>query len=475
MRMTSAITRVALVSKRGPARAGRPNDLKERKIEMTIRMRDTAPDFETDSTAGNTRLHDRIHLSDRATSGSGSCRLSASTALGLLALAVALALPAPAQPQVTTAVVTTQVGIFDRTEYTVTDGLGPLDRFKAVRLTLHGSAPRDEALLLLPPLGVNHGFYEQADVLGTPASSFAGFFAFRGYDVWQYISRMEGVPAGTCEAGIVDCSAFAGWDIQSMVNDVAFVRGLVEAANPGAKVTTGGASLGSILGFAVLNADPGRYAGAFLYEGMLFTPNAAVQALNQGHCAQGQALIAAGIVFEGAGSNIVKMLGRQADLAPAGRTPIPLFPPFLTNQQALVGFFVAPPPGPITQPVPDYFFMAGDPVAGEFQFASTKRVMTNLSRFVDYSPVPLVRDVSCALAGVDATHVANLGAFTGRVLGIGGGGGFGPYMPDNLALLTAADVEFQLEQDFGHIDHFMTPNHRDFLERPILEWLRDGS
>ena len=60
------------------------------------------------------------------------------------------------------------------------------------------------------------------------------------------------------------------------------------------------------------------------------------------------------------------------------------------------------------------------------------------------------------------------------MLGIGGGGGFGPYMPDNLALLTgAADVEFLFEPAFGHIDHFMTPDHRDFLERPILEWLQD--
>jgi len=404
-----------------------------------------------------------------------SRRFSAATALRLLVLALVLAFPATAagQPQVTAAV-TTQVGLFDRTEYTVTDGPGPLDRFKAVRLVLHGVTPRHEALLLLPPLGVNHGFYEQTDVLGTVASSFAGFFAARRYDVWQYISRMEGIPAGTCEAGLVDCSAFAGWDLQSMVDDVAFVRNLVEAANPGAEVTTGGASLGSILAIAVVNADPGRYAGAILYEGMLFTPDPAVRALNQGHCAQGEALLVAGIFFEGAGSNVIKMLGRQADLAPGGLTPIPLFPPFLTNRQALVGFFVAPPPGPVTQPVPGYFFMAGDPVAGEFEFASTQRAITNVSRFVDYTPIPLVRDVSCALAGLDPTHVANLGAFGGRVLGIGGGGGFGPYMPDNLALLTgAADVEFLFEPAFGHIDHFMTPDHRDFLERPILEWLQD--
>jgi hypothetical protein len=403
-----------------------------------------------------------------------SRRPVATTALCLLVLALALVLPAAAaaQPQVT-GVVTDRVGIFDRTEYTITDGPGPLDRFKAVRWVLHGLPHRHEALLLLPPLGVNHGFYEQTDVLGAAASSFVGFFAARGYDVWEYISRMEGIPAGNCEAGLIDCSAFAGWDIQSMVDDVSFLRDLVEANNPGAAVSTGGASLGSILGLAVLNADPGRYAGAFLYEGMLYTPDPGVRALNQGYCAQGQALLAAGIFFEGAGSNVVKMLARQADLAPGGLTPIPLFPPFLTNQQALVSFFSAPPPGPVTFPVPGYFFMAGDPVAGTFDFASSPRVITNALRFVDYTPVPLVRDVSCALAGLDPAHVANLGAFTGRVLGIGGGHGFGAYMADNLALFTAADVEFQLEPAFGHIDHFMTPDHRDFLERPILDWLRD--
>lgn len=410
----------------------------------------------------------------RRSAATTAVRLSAFALAPVLALAAMLAIPAAAlaQPQVA-AVATTRVGLFDRTEYTVTDGPGPLDRFKAVRLTLHGVTPRDEALLLLPPLGVNHGFYEQTDLLDAVASSFAGFFAVRGYDVWQYISRMEGIPAGNCEAGLIDCSAFAGWDIQSMVDDVAFVRDLVETENPGATVSAGGASLGSILAIAVANADPGRYDGVILYEGMLFSPDPSVRALNQAYCAQGEALLAGGVFFDGAGSNVVKMLGRQADLAPVGLTPIPLFPPFLTNRQALVGFFAAPPPGPVTLPVPGYIFMAGDPVAGEFDFASTRRVITNVSYFVDYTPIPLVRDVSCALAGLDATHVANLGAYGGRVLAIGGGRGFGAFMADNLALFTgAAEVDFLLEPGFGHIDHFMTPEHRDFLERPILRWLR---
>jgi len=391
-----------------------------------------------------------------------------------LALAAALAAPAAvsAQPLVA-ATVTTPFGPLDRVEYTIVDGAGPLDRFKAVRIVRRGAPPRPQALLLLPPLGVNFGFYEQTDPHAGVGSSIAGFFALRGYDVWQYVARMEGIPAGSCEAGLVDCSPMAGWDLADMVDDVAFVRGLLEAENPGAEVSTGGASLGGILALAVVNDAPADYDGAIVWEGMLATPDPAVQALNQPFCAQAQALLAGGIYYDGAGGNVIKQLARQAELVPGGLTPVPLFPPVLTNRQALVGFFFAPPPGPVTTPVPGYFFLAGDPLAGEFEFASFERVITDAERFVAYSPIALTRDVSCALAGLDTTHVANLGAFTGRVLGIGGGGGFGPYIPDNLALFTsAADVDFLFEPGFGHIDHFMTPEHQQYVERPILRWLR---
>jgi len=395
-----------------------------------------------------------------------------------LVLAVAcLAVPSAvsAQPQVA-AVVTTPFGPLDRVEYTIIDGPGPLDRFKAVRIVRRGAPPRPQALLLLPPLGVNHGFYEQTDPHAGVATSIAGFFALRGYDVWQYVARMEGIPAGNCEAGILDCSAMAGWDLASMVDDVAFVRGLLESENPGAEVATGGASLGGILALAVVDDAPADYDGAIVWEGMLFTPDAAVRALNQPFCAQAQALLTAGVYYDGAGSAVLKTLARQAELVPDGLTPVPLLPPVLTNRQALVGFFRSPPPGPVTSPVPGYFFLAGDPVAGTFDFASTERVITDVERFTDYSPIALTRDVSCALAGLDTTHVAHLGSFTGRVLGIGGGGGFGPYIPDSLALFTSASrVDFLFEPDFGHIDHFMTPAHQSYVERPILRWLRGES
>lgn len=392
----------------------------------------------------------------------------------LVVTLAALAVPAAvsAQPQVA-AVETTPFGPLQRVEYTITDGPGPIDRFKAVRIVRPAAPPRPQALLLLPPLGVSFGFYEQTDPHAGVATSIAGFFALRGYDVWQYVPRMEGIPAGTCEAGLVDCSAMAGWDLADMVDDVAFVRALLEGENPGAEVSLGGASLGAILALAVVNDAPADYAGAIVWEGMLSTPDPGVQALNQPFCAQTQALLAGGVLFDGAGGAVIQTLARQAELVPGGLTPVPLFPPVLTNRQALVGFFAAPPPGPITSPVPGYYFLAGDPLAGSFDFASSERLITDVERFVAYAPMALTRDVSCALAGLDTSHVANLGVFTGRVLGIGGGGGFGPYIPDNLALFTSAtDVDFLFEPAFGHIDHFMTPDHQRYVERPILRWLR---
>lgn len=383
----------------------------------------------------------------------------------------ALAPPASAQYSVF-AQVTTPFGSLDRVEYTVVFGPNPIEQFKAVHYVAPAGPTRPQSLLLLPPLGVNHGFYEQTDRNRGISSSIAGFFALRGYDVWQYVSPLEGIPAGTCEAGLVDCSPMAGWNLAKLADDVAFVRSLVEAERPGAEVYTGGNSLGGILALAVIDDAPADYAGVVVWEGGLYTTDPAVQAHNQPFCAQLEALLGAGIYYDGVGSSLLKTLVRQSELVPGGLTSVPILPPFLTNRQAMVGFFASPPPGPVSTPLPGYFFMAGDPVAGTFEYASTERLTTDVERFVDYSPTALVRDVSCSLSGVETSYVDNLGAFTGRVLGIGGGGGFGPILPDNLALFTsAADVEFLFEPTFGHVDHFMTPDHARYVERPIRRWM----
>lgn len=396
-------------------------------------------------------------------------------ALGLTLAAFALGtLPAAAGASGPYQVIATAVereGNLVRTELTVATGPGPLDRFQMVRLAKDLPAERLRgSILLLPPLGSSFSFYEQRDRPRAPGTSLAGFFAERNYDVYGYSPRFAGIPAGTCEAGLFDCSVMDGWDLQSMVDDIAFVRSRIEAFHPGTKIVTGGASLGGILAVAVANAAPDDYDGAIVWEGMLASDDPAVQALNGGYCDALEAQLAAGFPVDGVGTNVFKQVAKAAELAPGGTTINPLFPPVLTNHQVMVLVLAVPAPGPVSMPVPGYVQMAGSLDEDRLFFASEPRLFENVGQFNSYVPVRAVRDVSCALAGRDAQHVADLASFTGAVLAIGGGLGFGPFLPDQLARFANARVSFLLEPEFGHIDHFMTPRHRAYVELPILHW-----
>jgi len=376
-----------------------------------------------------------------------------------------------AGPYAVVATATEEVGNLVRTELTVAAGADPLDRFQMVRLAKERPAahPRG-SILFLPPLGTTFSFYEQPDEHGRVGSSIAGFFAERGYDVYGYSPRYAGIPAGTCEAGLFDCSVMGSWDLQSQVDDIAFVRQQIEALHPGTPIVAGGASLGALLAIAVANAAPADYDGVIVWEGMLASDDPAVQALNAGYCAALQAQLMAGLVYDGVGANLFKQVAKAAELTPGGTTINPLFPPVLTNHQVMVLFLSVPTPGPASMPVPGYVQMAGSIPDDELFFVSEPRLFENVSRFNSYVPNALVRDISCALAGLDTSHVANLGSFDGAVLAIGSGHGFGAYMPYQLSLF-GGDVTFRLEPDFGHIDHFMTVRHRRFVERPIFEWV----
>lgn len=368
------------------------------------------------------------------------------------------------------------VGPLVRSEWIVQVGPNPIDTFRMTRLAR--DVPDDQlkgSMLFLPSLGTSFALYEQRDEIGFLGSSIAEYFALRGYDIYGYSPRFEGVPAGTCELGVFDCSVMAGWDLQSMVDDISFVRDHIESIHPGGEVVAGGLSLGGILAVAVANADGARYEGVFPWEGMLLSADPAVQGLNVGYCNDAQAVVGAGITFDAAGNGIFKTVAQHAASKPQGLTPIPLFPPFLTNHQVLVGGLATPTPGPISMPVPGYILTAGDPVAGELFFASEARLLRNvLTGFNDYTPTAVIRDIPCALAGIDTTHTNNLAAFTGSVLMIGGGQAFGAFMQDQLDAFTgSSDRELLLETDFGHVDHVFHPRHRKYVERPILRWVRD--
>ena len=363
----------------------------------------------------------------------------------------------------------TVAGDLTKTVKTVQVGTNPLNRFLISRVTKSaaGQAHRG-ALLLLPPLGSGFQNYETV-VGGDYSKSFVGFFARRGFDVWGYSQRVQGLTAGSCESGAIDCSVMANWGMQTILDDVAFIRQQIEAAHPGEKPVVGGLSLGSIASIAAINQDPEAYAGAILLEGSLYTANPDSRAINAGFCSAFEGLLAAGVYYDGQQGPGFKLLSFLAETAPDQPTPLPGFPPGFTNHRAWVAAMTAPPVGPVT-PRPGYQFLAGSVAEDRFFYADEALVHANIAGFVDYMAIRTIRDVSCSLAG-DRTFSDNLENFDGPVLMIAGGRGFGPEMLETKELLTNAEVTVEYKEDYGHVDHVFSTRHMQEVEHPILAWL----
>lgn len=126
-----------------------------------------------------------------------------------------------------------------KTVTTVQVGSNPLDRFRITRVTKDASGRSSQgAILLLPPAGGSFKNYEVGES-GDYDNSAAASFARRNFDVWGYSPRAHGLAAGTCESGAADCSAMAGWGLQTVVDDVAFVRQQIALAHPGRNPVVG--------------------------------------------------------------------------------------------------------------------------------------------------------------------------------------------------------------------------------------------
>jgi hypothetical protein len=361
------------------------------------------------------------------------------------------------------------VGPLVRTTLTVQDGANALDRFEVTRLRLGGPLPPRGVLLLLPPAGNRFGFYEW-DESGDPLRSFAAFFAQRRIEVWGYSPRESTIAAGTCGVTL-DCSAAAQWGLDTQLDDIAFVRGLIRAARPHAKVAVSGFSLGAINSLATIDAHPDDYAGAAPIEGSPWAGDPAVQAYNQVFCAQLTGAVAAGVLFDEQSGTGLKLLAFLAQTDPAGPTPVPGFPPGTTNEQALVLALVVHQDVPV-QPTPTYVLAAGDPATATFSYASLERLTASIpAAFNDVLALASLRDVSCGLAG-DPRFVSNLGAYRGAVLTIESGRGFGPITDTLVPRLTQADVRRLRYAPFGHLDAIMNPRHLVTYEAPIYLWLR---
>jgi pimeloyl-ACP methyl ester carboxylesterase len=357
-----------------------------------------------------------------------------------------------------------------RTVTTVQVGTNPLDRFLITRVSKDVPAKSLKGtLLLLPPLGSGFQNYEVGDG-GDYNRSFAGFFARRNFDVWGYSQRVQGLAAGTCESLAADCSPMAGWGLQTIVDDVAFVRQQIELAHPGEKPVVGGLSLGSIASIATVNAHPADYAGAVLIDGTLYDEDPAVRAINANFCAFFEDQLANGVFYDGQGTVGFKLLSHLAETDPDGPTPLPGFPPGFTNHRAWVAAMAAPPLTPTT-PRPGYFFLAGSVEEDRFFYADEPLVHASIRGFVDYVATRTIRDVSCGLAG-ETTFSDNLHSFTGPVIMFAGGRGFGTGMTDTAALLSSSKLTLDYREEYGHVDHVFSTRHLQEVEHVVLKWLQ---
>jgi len=352
---------------------------------------------------------------------------------------------------------------------TVQVGNNPLNRFLMTRV--RKNVPNEDlkgTILLLPPLGSGFQNYEVGDD-GDYNNSFAGFFVKRDYDVWGYSQRVQGLTAGSCESNAIDCSVMADWGMQTIVEDVAFVRQQIEAVHPGKKPFVGGLSLGSIAGIATINAHPSDYAGAILIEGTLYDENTQVRSINTGFCAAFDDLLAHGVVYDAQGIQGFKLISQLAAVDPAGPTPLPGFPPGFTNHRAFVAAMSAPPLSPTT-PRPGYQFLAGSVAEDRFFFVNEPLIHASISVFVDYVANRTIRDVSCGLAG-ERTFSNNLQSFNGSVIVFAGGTGFGTSMIDTANLMTSAKVTVNFRSEYGHVDYVFSYNHLHEVEHAVLKWL----
>lgn len=348
----------------------------------------------------------------------------------------------------------TTAGNLLRTEEVIQEGGNPLNRFSLHHVVKKGITPRGVVLLLPPARTLNFDAYELADK-GDYATSLVGKLAAANLDVWGYSFRTKGLAGGTCEKGTVDCSAMRDWGMATVLRDIQYVRNALAKVNPRAKPVIGGYSIGAMMVFALLSQEPDAYSGALFWDGFLYSKDPAIVAPAAAQCEALKKQLATGAPYDGATFTGFKALCRAQQANPKGPERA-MYMTVLTTARP--------------DPVPGYTLAVGNAAENKLTYSSEQRVADLVMRLNDYDALALLRDVECGIAGArDFTH--NLDKYTGPVLAVRAGHGFGPGMGDNLALLGSKDVQTVDLKDLGHFDTTTNAKHTAQLDVPIRDWL----
>jgi pimeloyl-ACP methyl ester carboxylesterase len=359
----------------------------------------------------------------------------------------------------------------ERVEYAIEVGESALDRFSIVHVGgRHGRAAPRGAVILLSPFSLPGAFYEISET-GSYVQSMAGRLASRGIDVWLVDQRRSGLPPGTCEAGLADCSPMAAWDFDAYSTDALYALWLSKSIDPDAPVVLGGFSAGSNAALATVNRAPEAFAGVWLYEGTFHTVDPALKAHNDPICSLLQDALAGGTVFEPS-LGILRLVLELASADPDGPSPLPFFPPGTSNQLAMLLVFGAPPPPGAIAPTPGFIRNIADFDSLTFVHTRQSRLELVGPLFDSYGSIAALRDLACGLAGHDTKYVDNLGAFDGSVLISVQGTGFGSAMFDTAALFTgAASVQIDENPELGEADAYFHREWETVLFEPVHRWM----
>ncbi len=360
-----------------------------------------------------------------------------------------------------------------RTEVVVQQGDDPLNQISITRVSsrrgssCHGH--QATPLILLSPFLLPGEFYEVSD---TPfyKDSLVGRLA-RHRDVWLVDQRRTGLQAGECESGNTDCSGMVEWDVNASVDDALLatsLAGLFSSAKP----AIGGFSAGSSSALATVNRAPELYSGVFLYEGTLYTEDPDIAAHNTSACATLKGDIASGAVYDPSAAIFGAVIGLAAT-DPDGLFPLPGFPPGITNQQAMLGVFSAPPPPGALSPTSNFVRMIADFSTEQFIYSNQDRLTAVGPMFDNYAQRPALRDLACGLSGEDTSHVDNLDAFEGDVLMYIAGTGFGQAMLDTAGLFTNAEsLSINERPELGDADFYFHDDWKNVFYKPLRDWLK---
>lgn len=342
-----------------------------------------------------------------------------------------------------------------RTDWVIAPSANPVEQFSMHRVTKINHTP-DSSILMLYPLCCDFRSYEFSD--DTYSNSFAGYLATRNVEVWGYSGRGHLLPDGYCDTH--DCSIASTWSLAAFAADVEFIRDYIDDHSALCKKPAiGGLSLGAILAIAVVNTNPTGYSGLFLWDGSLYTTDAASRAYNVDQCAAVGAQVSAGVVM--VPNAPVKGLAAAALVDPGAHL-------------AWWGLMTNPPPVYPLRALPDFFFVKAGVLPETYQYAIEARLNGFfLFAMNAYFPNRAMLDVPCSLAG-DTTYVSNLGSYHRPILALGAGHGFGQTYGDLLSLFGTPSWKKTVftDADFGHFDHYTAANHLDLVEKKVVSWLK---